>query len=189
MTLIAYTGGAESNSYADLTWLEAYMVTIYGSPLSSDWTGLTTAQKEWCCEMACHMMGYLPLRGRRSYRYQGLPFPRTCQTDPAVVPTEVKQAEAMLAYEIAAPSMAQELSSIGTVPSGNISGLTIGPLTVNFATSTSGYYGIMTRLLKSGHPQIYLKLKKFISQIRGPKMRTESERYLDDATLLTTTTV
>ena len=191
MSLITTVGGASSNSFDTLANMESFLTGIFGTLLTS-WTDLNTVQREFRAELAADWCGYLPLRGRRSYRNQLLPFPRTCQKDASIVEERVKEAQALMMYEVVHRAFTVEEDDMeeGAEQAGAVKSVSLGVLSVSFSDSTSsGNAGMLLRIIRSGHPMIYSRLKPYISTVRGGKLRTAAERTIDERALLTTTTV
>lgn len=186
MSLITYTGGAESNSFVTVSWAEDYLTEIYGS-LSTNWSSLaTTALKEHRLILAAEMMGWLPLRGRRAYRYQRLPFPRDCQRNPRVLPEEAKKAQALIAHDVVDLMMQNIAEAEGSDSDPQVKSVSLGVLSVAFgAEGSTGTF--MSRIIKSSQGQVYILLKPYLSTIRGYKLRTTGEITTDSTELLTTT--
>lgn len=191
MSLVTTVGGAQSNSFETLSNMETFLTSIFGT-LVTTWSSLTTAQKEFQAEMAADWIGYLPLRGRRAYRNQGLAFPRTCQLDSSVMPDRVKEAQALMLYEVVHRAWNIEEDSLeeGAEQVGSVKSVSLGVLSVSFGDSiSSGNPGVLLKIIQSGHPAIYSRLKPYIATIRGGKLRTAAERAIDTLALRTTTTI
>jgi len=191
MSLNTSIGGAESTSFSAIAWIEGYLEDVYGT-LADSWTSLTEAQKEIRAEFGALIIGWLPLRGRRAYRNQRLPFPRDHQADPRTIPLEVYEAHALITYEVAHPALTKE----STAPDSQISMPPIqsidvgGVLQVMFSYSLQSLEkgGRLVRLISSDHPLIYSKMQRHLYVIRGRKIRNPSEVAYDEASLLTTST-
>lgn len=190
MTLVTAVGGASSNSYATISYAETFLSGLIPAGLKDDWTGLDTTGKEFQMIMAAAAMGFLPLRGRRSYRNQILDFPRDCQATPAIMPDAVKQAQSLIAYDLVQPSVSAFLDEDEDVPAEakDITSVQIGPLTVNFGEGSILGSSTMLRLIKSSTFPIQALLKPYLTTVRGSAVRNADQIWADEATLLTTTT-
>jgi Putative DnaT-like ssDNA binding protein len=197
LSLITSIGGPESNSYVSLSWAETYLATLFGT-LSDEWTTLSTEMREYRLEMGAALIGWLPLRGHRVYKQQSLSFPRSCQTDVTVIPENVKNAQALLAYEVAhlAVNAETSLTDNGISQDGaSVRFIGLGALQVTLGSEiTAQGGGLLLAFIRSGYPQIYLMVMPFCSSIRAHRIRTEEERaadyddLLDYEDLITTTT-
>ena len=183
MALIIRIGGAESNSYLTVAEADALMPGLPDD--TCEWEALTPAEKEFRLRMGASLIGKLPLRGHRSYRAQALEFPRSVQSNQRVIPDEVKEAQAMMAYSVVHRAFGSRGSVSEAATGQRVSQVSLGGLlSVSFSGTALETGSQLDRLVRSVQAPIYMLLKKFISQVRGGTVLNESE--LED--LLTTTT-
>lgn len=183
MALIIRIGGAESNSYITVDEADVLMAGLPDD--TCEWESLTPAEKEFRLRMGATLIGKLPLRGHRAYRSQALEFPRSVQNNQRVIPDEVKEAQAMMAYSVVHRSFSSRGPVTEAATGQRVSQVSLGGLlSVSFQGNALETGSQLDRLVRSVQAPIYMLLKKFISQVRGGTVLNESE--LED--LLTTTT-
>ncbi len=77
MALITRIGANNANSFVSLDQAEIILASLYNDADLSEWSALSNSEKEYRLILAAKIIGLMPLRGRRVYRRQALPFPRT----------------------------------------------------------------------------------------------------------------
>lgn len=187
MTLNVTVGGAYAESFCTVTEAGT-IITNAGLNTSnlSHWNALSSTAKEMRLRLSAQFMGTLPLRGKRVYKYQALCFPRTSQLVKTVVPSAVKEAQALFAYLLIDPNIAitdptqttAESTQLETalVRSVEVMGIMkVGVQnTVDAATlkAQAGLESYLAKAMKAYGGFIYLLLKPYISQIRGGNIDT-----------------
>jgi hypothetical protein len=180
MTLVAYVGGAESDTFITIAEAEAYFEKINAD--TSDWLEYSDEEKEFRIQLAAQMLGHLPLRGRMVFHNQSLCFPRTCQlySGRFKIPPEVKNAQALIALLFIPDEVVslRNTGSYGSPSSVNVAGL----LSVSFGNK-SGVTSVLERFTSQVPLPVYMLMKKFMTQIRGGAIKN-----LDESFTLSTTT-
>lgn len=204
MPLITRIGARYANSFVTLHQADLIMPTVTSDSMDA-WTALSDADKEYRLAYAATLIGYLPLRGKKTYKNQALAFPRVLwDRDNGVwtdaleyevdfhsafrIPEEVKEAQCMVAYSVVHRALANR-PSITEVAGMAVSSVGLGGmLNVTFGDmSLSGTP--LDKILSSAQSLIYVKLKRWLSQFRGwaaPKVSDED--YYSPITNLTSTT-
>jgi hypothetical protein len=181
MTLITKVGGAESNSF--VTLLEADDLIEYLPDDRADWYELTDAQKEYRLILGAAMMSNLPLKGRKAYRNQMLAFPRTGQGNMKIIPDEVKETQVFIAYSVIHRGLVNR-PDLDETEGDRVTQVSLGGLlTVSFASSISAKSSSLDQVIMSAQFPAYVRMSKWLLQIRMRMMADE-----DDITLSTTTT-
>jgi hypothetical protein len=134
-------------------------------------------KKEYMLKVAAMLMGMLPLSGRRIYQQQTLDFPRTSVVDYNVIPTAVKEAQALIACLVVQPNLDKQtdISDSFYIPIGMqntvVSSVKVaGIMDVKSEASTSVDVNITSRtLLESAAGMfllpVYMRLKPYLTQI------------------------
>jgi len=202
--LITRIGADYANSFVTLDQANTILPTVCPDDLT-EWNALTDTQKEFRLTIAAQVLGYLPLRGKKTYKNQALCFPRmywdreeevwTAEEEYELdfhrafrVPQEVKEAQCMVAFSVVhrglanRPEVDEEAGM--TVTSVSLGGM----LSVGFGDGkVSGT--ALDKLMLSPQSLIYFKMKRFIAQFRGwatPDIYDED--YYSPLTALTSTT-
>lgn len=144
MALVTRIGASNANSFVSLDQADNILNSIYTEAQLVKWNELTNSQKEHRLILAAKLMAQLPFRGRRVYKNQALPFPRTKKvpsgrtkigsylTDSPIyagledewlpeeqcrrIPDEVKEIQCQIALEVIHPAI--EKSAIGDESAG-----------------------------------------------------------------------
>jgi hypothetical protein len=112
-------------------------------------------------------MATLSFRGYQVYEEQALCFPRTCQSDVSIIPTNVKEAQALIAWLVihrglASLSLPNEGTSGSPVTSVSLGGL----LSVSFATSPTPKGSSLDEAVSSEYFPIYMALAEYLAPVR-----------------------
>lgn len=213
MPLITRIGSANANSFVTLDQAE-YILGTLPDDLES-WNELTLLEKEYRLTMAAKIIGVLPLKGRRVYRWQALAFPRTlrvskrtwpyhyqqvqyasvredlwqAEPDCRRVPDEVKEAQCMVAYSVVHRALANR--SVVTEQQGStVTGISLGgALSVSFSPGQEATGSLLDMIMRSLQAPVYLMMQKWISQMRGGVITAvEDADYWEPSEVLPTTT-
>jgi hypothetical protein len=191
--IINIDGAAESDSYINPEQCDAFLLSWYGDGIDPTWTALSEGAKEHRLRVAALLIGMLPLRGYRSYRTQGMDFPRqiaNCpQSNPRRVPQLVREAQALIAYGVvhrglSVTSLPSEGASPGRVSSISLSGL----LSASFGQAPISGGNVLAALIRSEEFPIFAKLRPFMAQARIVYAFTDDEQTAYEEALYTTTT-
>lgn len=164
--LITTPGGSAANSFDTLVGISA---TLAAAPFDTTaWDELDDSDQDQIAIFAALAMEFMPLRGWRVYTNQALAFPRTHQADQTIVPDEVKEAQAYIAFLGVKPAMAKigtEASAIGKaeVKSVSLEGL----VSMTFASEALQRQGAtgetsLIRLMLSREFPVWFKLAKHL---------------------------
>jgi hypothetical protein len=186
MALKIHGGGAESDSFVTVLQADDYLEQLPDD--TTAWEELSTEEKELRLQLAAHLMGHLPLRGRTVYRNQRLCFRRTVLQLSArgTVPADVKRAQSYVAYSVVHRALAEKPGIDANLPTsyGRPTSVSLaGLVTVAFGDRLQGGGNILDNLIKSLPFPVYQLLKPFLSQFRGGVVVAE-----DDIRVLSTTT-
>lgn len=167
MALHVKVGGRESDSFITVSEADSLIADLPDD--SVEWLALSTGEKELRLRMAANMIGYLKLRGMRAYRGQRLSFPRTHQGNVKIIPPEVKEAQAFVAYSVVHRGLANRPSSASKKePTNDINQLYLGgALMVSFSKGRTSPKDIMSKLVQSVQFPALVGLKNHTVQIRG----------------------
>jgi hypothetical protein len=189
LSLDTRIGSATAQSYITAAEADTLLASLPDD--TTAWDSLSTAEKEFRLRLASDFIGMLRLRQPgKAYRTQALHFPRQCQTDFGYsvhsIPTEVKEAQAFIAYSVIHRALAQRPSSM-TEDSGtrSVKSFSVSGLNINFGELTGGTS--VEVFLKTQHWPIYLLLRKFITQVRGKLIPTVSQTLSTTSTTTSTT--
>lgn len=170
MALYTHAGGKESNSYVTVVFADSYLEEIYGDSLGT-WADLEDAQKEHRLIVGAQMLGYLPIRGIRSFEGQALDFPRYIPNadwnDDKKVPLVVKQSQVLITYGFVHRGYVSLGSPDDGVTEARIKSVSIaGLLAVQFADK--GYEGGLSfsTFIRSPEFPVISLMKPYISQVR-----------------------
>ena len=179
--------------YIKVTDMSAY--SVLGIP-SGTYIDEVTSVKEFLLQLSAQLVGYLSLRGGRYDIDQVLDFPRIIRSSDAendpYIPEQVKEAQALLACLVVLPNFMKQVdlsNSIllpAAIQNAVVSQVKVaGIMDVKTDTSASANTGTTgtTNFLESiGNVfalPIYLRMKPFISQIRGGSLQPPT-RISDD---------
>lgn len=98
-----------------------------------------------------------------------MPFPRTVQTDITVIPQEVKDAQAEISFNVVYRTYKSQPSiDLGASTTSQVKKLSLGGLlSIDFSNTSDASGGIMEQFTRGVNSLTWLKLVKYISQIRG----------------------
>jgi hypothetical protein len=161
-------GGRESDSFITVAEADAFLGVDYPDAVDS-WDALSDTEKEQMLRTAAQLMGYLSWKGRRIYCGQALPFPRVCESSRFLIPTEVKRAQALIAYSVVFRSFQSRYApSGGDESASRVTQVSLGGLlSVSFAGSPATSGNVLDRIVRSVQYPIFAELRKFLTQIRG----------------------
>lgn len=136
---------------------------------SAEWDNLETATKEQMLRNGAAFFSYLPLRGAPVSTEQAMPFPRTIQTDQTIIPQVIKDAQAEITFNIIYRTFrAQPSVSLGTSSSAQVKKFSLGGLlSIDFSDKSDNSGSIMEQFTRGVNSLTWIKLVKYISQIRG----------------------
>lgn len=135
----------------------------------TEWENLDTPVKEQMLRNGAAFFSYLPLRGEPVSTEQAMPFPRTVQTNQIIIPQVIKEAQAEITFNIifrtykAHPSIDLGTSSAAQVKKFSLGGL----LSIDFSEKSDASGSIMEQFTRGVNSLTWIKLVKYISQIRG----------------------
>lgn len=188
MALKTQVGGRDSDSFITVTEADAYLSS--GPDDITAWNNLSVAEKELRLKLSAQAIGLLRCRGRQIYCGQALAFPRSCQDVSHSIPEEVKEAQAWIAYSVIHRGLANRPTDITEDVSGSeVSQVMLGGLLmVSFRGSPLSGGSDFERLVRSANFPVYMKLKRWITQVRGGSvMATDDDDYPTCSTTTTTT--
>ena len=168
MALDTTVGSATADSM--ITVLEADEIIARSFPSDyEEWDNLDTEVKEQMLKNGVSFFSYLPLRGDVAYEGQSMPFPRTVQTDITVIPQEVKDAQAEISFNVVYRTYKSQPSiDLGASTTSQVKKLSLGGLlSIDFSNTSDASGGIMEQFTRGVNSLTWLKLVKYISQIRG----------------------
>lgn len=174
MSLKCDVGGRDSVSFITVDEADEILERLPDD--TTAWAALSTQEKEYRLLLAAQVIGTLPLRGIRAYRGQALAFPRTCHGFRRMIPIEVKEVQAMIAYSVIhralanRPAVTEEATGIGAIKSVSLGGL----ISVSFGASAAGRSALDV-MGQSVNFLIFLRLKRFLAQIRGGSILNADE--------------
>lgn len=189
MALKTGVGGRYSDSFVTLTEADTILAGLPDDV--SAWTSLTDTEKEYRLKLAAQIIGYLPLRGKMIYRGQALCFPRSGGIwPPKEIPPEVKEVQAMIAYSVVHRALVNRPTATEETGS-KVSSVSLGGLlSVSFAigkSATVGNGNLMDMLSASINFPIYVRMKRWLGQLRGTQGTTTVTYSLSTTTTETTT--
>lgn len=173
MILVATTGASNANSLCDRSEARTY---ILASGLSiTDWDDLSAEEQDNALILAGIALKNLIWDGFPCYMYQAMPFPRwrgdeeEFTADTAQNPETIKQAQALLAYDVIWRGL-QGRTSPATGPATDaIKSLSLfGDISISFRDSAEIPLrnGItLAGLMRAGYSQIYLLLSEWATEI------------------------
>jgi hypothetical protein len=139
--------------------------------------------KEYILKLAAELIGFMPIRGERVYEYQALDFPRTVQRDTTMIPVPIKEAQAILASLVVLPNLLEQISMSdeallptslqnAIVDKVKVAGImdvstTSTSSSSGGSTSSTTTYNMMQAMTSAFALPAYLRMKPYISQIRG----------------------
>lgn len=165
MSLIPVVGGWRSNSF--ITVSEATSILTASPVDTTEWSAVSTPDKEQRLILAARAMATLSFRGYRVYEEQALCFPRTCQPDVTVIPTNVKEAQALIAWLVIHRGLVS-LSSPNEGTSGSpVTSVSLGGLlSVSFATSPAPKGSSLDEAIVSEYFPVYMALVEYLTPLR-----------------------
>jgi hypothetical protein len=166
MALVTAVGGSLSDSFVSVT--EASTILSAAPFSTSTWSSLPTTNKENLLRYAALAMEFLPWRGWRVRENQALCYPRTYQSDTDIIPQDIKDAQAYVAYlvikrglvGVTAPETGVSGQSVTSVSLGGL--LSVGFGSQNVSGSVSG----LTQLILSPDFPVHLKIARHMATIR-----------------------
>lgn len=186
MALKTVVGGRDTDSFCTLEESLAF-ISLLGID-TTEWENQEDENKEYCLQLAAQAMEYFPWRGKRVFCGQALVFPRDCQDNVYIYPTEIKQAQAQIAFNVifrALQALATQPTEDGPQSDSRVTRVSLGGmLEVAFSSDPAKTGTFLDRLTRSLQFPIYLAVVKWTSQVRGGIV-TDA---VDDAPCLTTTT-
>jgi len=188
MSLNTNIGGRESDSFITVSQADAYLTS--GIDDVTAWNALSDAAKEVRLRLAANLLGMLRCRGRKIYCGQALAFPRSCQDVAHSIPEEVKEAQAWIAYSVVHRALANRPVDVTEDVSGSdVSQVMLGGLLmVSFRGTALSGGSFLEQIVRSANFPIYLKLKRWITQVRGGSvLNTDDTEYPTCSTTTTTT--
>lgn len=193
MTLYTYPGAPESNSFITVEEAAAILGKYYMADKLSTWTDLSDTLKELFLEQAVHIMeDSFAFRGYRTYYYQALCFPRTgCPEnigfDKYNVPQPVKEAQALIAYEVAYRGYANRPDIEDETGNLEISSMSVGGLSFSTTGAKAGAGDSFEEFINDSFGAIKTLLNRFSAQIRGGAVKRQYKLYLSSTTTTSTT--
>lgn len=189
MSLKTSVGGRDSDSFCSLS--EANSFIAAGPDDHAAWNALSGADREYRLKLAAQLMDYFPWGGETVYCGQALCFPRRIRGDLICIPCEVKEVQAYLAYSVIHRGLANRPSSVTAEETGSrVTQVSLGGLlSVSFSGDPVTTGNILDKICRSMHFPAYLKIKKYLAQIRGKSiLETDDDEYPTCSTTTTTTT-
>lgn len=190
MSLKTSVGGRDSDSFITVAEADAFIAK--GPDDTAEWSALTTAGKEYRLRLAAQAIGMLPWRGYQTYCGQNLCWPRRVDGEHLCCPCEVKEAQAFVAYSVIHRGLSNRPSSVTEEETGdrvsNVS-MVSGLLQIAFAGTPVKGGTLLDQIIRSAQFPVYLKLKRFLSQVRiWSTPETDDEDYPQCSTTTTTST-
>lgn len=184
MALITKIGGVESDSFVTVAEADVIVPTLPDDP--SAWEDLETAEKEYRLQLAAQLMGVLMLRGRKVYCGQGLCFPRSSQPQVHMIPDEVKETQVFVAYSVVHRALENRPESVTEQAAGSrVTRVSLGGLlSVGFSGEPISAGSYMDKMVRTTQFPAFLKMKRWLTQVRGGQPTTEE---LPCSTTTTTT--
>ncbi len=186
MALDVHVGGATAESFVTVAEADTIVTTLPDD--SAAWLALTSAQKEYRLKLAAALFGYMPIRGRKVYCTQALPFPRNVQGNVHVIPDDVKETQVFLAYSVIHRGLENRPTDVTEAESGAaVSQVSLGGmLSVAFSGSAVKSGSQLDKIMRSPQSPAYLMMKRWLSQVRGRTVPNADE-YTCSTTTTTTT--
>lgn len=167
MALNVKVGGRETNSFITVSEADSYIADLPDP--EEDWRGLSVPEKEYRLKLAANLIGFLRYRGIKAYRGQRLAFPRTHQGNVKVIPPEVKEAQAFIAYSVIHRGLSNRPDSAAKKEQTNdINQLYLGgALMVSFSKGKAAPQDVLSKLVQSAQFPALVGLKYHTVQVRG----------------------
>lgn len=163
MALNTTIGSTKAKSF--ITVSESTSILTAAPIDTTEWNALSTTAKEQRLIYAAGSMAYLPWRGYRVYERQALCFPRSIQVDFSVIPDEIKEAQALIAWLVIHPALAATPSSKGESEP-RINSMSLGgAISVSFSGEESG--SALNKMTKSPDFMVYFRLGEYLTRFRG----------------------
>jgi hypothetical protein len=165
--LVITPGSPAANSFDTLDGISA---TLAAAPFdTSAWDDdIETDQQEQVAIFAALAMDFLPWRGYRVYENQALCCPRTHQSDVTIVPGEVKEAQAYIAFLGVKPAMAKIATEAGSIGKAEVKSVSLeGLVSMTFASEALERQGgtgqtSLIKLMLSREFPIWFKLARHL---------------------------
>ncbi|MFH0825762.1 MAG: DnaT-like ssDNA-binding protein [Pseudomonadota bacterium] len=167
MSLVSTVGGTDSNSF--ITSTEANAILADAPFDAGGWLELGETAREKRLELAAVALALLPFGGYRVYQDQALAFPRTCQRITSVIPQEIKEAQAYVAFLVIGPMLSHCAESSSELAAPSVSRASLdGVIDVSFDESSGNRRGSwLHRAILSDDLPIRLKLDRYLTLFRG----------------------
>lgn len=188
MALRSIVGGRDSDSFVGLSEVDAILDKFFPGDTNA-WDDLTQSGQEVRLQLAAHVIGTLPLRGRKVYCGQALCFPRSCQDRCNKIPDEVKDAQVYVAYSVIHRALASSPAIAESISAARVKSVSLGGLlSVAFAEGSHKGGNLLDRITRSPFFPVYVMLKRWLAQIRGGRIQnTDDDDYPSCSTTTTTT--
>lgn len=168
MALNTTIGSPDGDSMITVAEADLIIATSFPNDVA-EWDDAEEAVKEQMLKAGALFFFYLPLRGSAAYDGQAMPFPRTCQTDITVIPQAIKDAQAEISFNVAFRAFkAQTPIALGASTAAQVKKLSLGGLlSIDFSNTGDASGGVMEQFTRGLNSLTWMKLVKYISQIRG----------------------
>lgn len=187
MTLKCSLGGRDSTSFITVDEADQFIKDLPDD--TAEWDALSTTEKEYRLELAAQLMGYMPWAGRQTYCGQALPFPRRIRGSHICCPCEIQETQAFLAYSVIHRGLANRPTTTEEKSGTWVSSVSLGGLlSVGFSGKPVTGGNVLDQILRSMHFPVYLRIKRYLSQIRGGSIQSESDDDYPECSTTTTTT-
>jgi len=188
MALVTTMGSKTANSYCTVEEADEYIAAQW--PDDTVWADLEDEERENLLLLACLAMQNLIWLGWPVYENQALALPvwdydeEDFDEDTVSIPDNVKKAQALIAYDVIYRGLKNRTSPDSGPATDAIKGFALfGDISVNFGSAaetplTTGFN--LAGLLRAGHPEIYLLLSPYVSEIGMVRDWTEQAPDLLD---------
>lgn len=182
MALVTVAGGRDSNSFVSVEEADAIILTLPDA--GTEWSALTTAQKELRLKLAADAMNYLPFRGRKIYVGQALSWPRS-GFGPKMLPQEVKDVQVFIAYSVIHRALANRADVSESSSGPSLRSFSLGGMLSASIGDSLQKKGLLDAITDSTQFPATLILSRYLTAFRGRSVPNTDD---DDAPVLSTTT-
>lgn len=189
MALKCGVGGRDSDSLVQLSEASAILEKFF--PDATDaWDDLSESGQEVRLKLAAHVLGTLPLCGRKVYCGQALCFPRRCRGSYTGIPDEAKDAQVYIAYSVVHRALASSPAIAESISAARVKSVSLGGLlSVAFADGSYKGGNLLDQITRSAFFPVYTMLKKWLAQVRGGRVQNVDDvDYPSCSTTSTTST-
>lgn len=188
MSLRTSLGGRDSNSFITVTEANNFIKNNLPDA-ATEWLALSTYQREYRLILAAMLMSYLPWAGVTTYCGQALCFPRRIRGNHLGCPCEVQETQAYIAYSVIHRGIANRPTVEEETPGEKVKSVSMGGLlSITFGGEGPTTGNVLDKIIRSAHFLVYLRLKKYFSQVRGGSIKSKDDDDFPECSTTTTTT-